>query len=51
MTTKKKEKKKIVDFIKNISDNDYAQASSSLKKILHEKIKQRIQAVANKPLF
>lgn len=51
MKNLKKERKSILNFIKQLNEQDFASANNSLKKVLHEKIKQRIAIVAKKPLF
>lgn len=45
------QRKQIITFIKQLSENNFAGANASLEKVLHDKIKQRISKVAKKPLF
>jgi len=46
------QKQQIASFIKHVVDNNYSAANSSLKAVINEKLKQRIQkadlAITNK---
>ena len=48
---KTKETHSIVSFITAISNKNYAQANKYLKLVVNEKIKNRINKAASKPLF
>lgn len=51
MKPPKTERKHIVNFIKNLNEQNYAQANKCLKNVVFEKIRRKIRLAATKPLF
>lgn len=51
MSSKNRERKYIVNFIKTLQEKNFSVANKNLEKIIHEKIKNKITIVAQKPLF
>ena len=51
MKPRSKERTHIVNFIKNLNEQDYANANRCLKNVVLEKIRKKIRLAATKPLF
>jgi|TARA_R100000664_G_scaffold16516_1_gene25288 Zn-dependent oligopeptidase len=46
-----KEKNKIIKFIEEVSNKNYAQANKYLKSLIEDKITKKIDKATDKPLF
>lgn len=51
MKNNKTHRRNIAAFIRQLNERDFSKANTTLKSLLHEKIKQRIALAAKKPLF
>jgi SLT domain-containing protein len=45
------ERKNILNFIRNISQKNYAEANKYLQEVIDSKLKDRIQKASNKEIF